>query len=263
MKIWKKLMTLDKKKRITIIFIIVAISAAIYLPYDLFFSYAYKWFGERHSDPLEYFLYWTQLSNLFALAWISLLFFALVGKKEKLEFNLDRWNVRGVMLSFIITTGTVFMAVAFLPTIITYSRPGPYYINGEDFKTLTTAYKVFLIATTSLKHFVIPMLFLWEMFAGKMSTTGNKEMTNFQKSLQTMIYPMAYFTFVILVLTLDSNTYPPYPVFWFASTNTANDPNIYSIIIAFLSIIAEFIVVIFYSGLLFLILRLNDKKDKV
>ncbi len=266
----KLLFNISKENRIKTIFIIVFICALIWLPYDLFFSDTYKIFGTIETndgivrnDPINYFLYWTQLSNIAVLIWITLLLFSIIGKKDKMEFKLNGWFLRGTLLTVIITTGTVFMLVAFIPVVVTYSTPGSITINGNIIDDYDLFHRIMTIFTTTLKHFVVPMLFMWEVLAGKINSKNNDQNeSNINKVLKTTFIPLFYFVFVVLVLAIDKNSYPPYAVFWFASSWTS-DKSVWILSkewIMFLSLLGMMAVLTWYCILYWAILKISDKK---
>ncbi len=105
----------------SIIFSITVIGFSLFLIFDLFFAYAYRIDG---FNDLQWIAYWTHLSNLAALIWISLAFLAVTTNNEKLESWIQHWNIKNTVFTFIIVTGLVFMVVAYIPVVIAYTKNG-------------------------------------------------------------------------------------------------------------------------------------------
>ncbi len=106
----------------SIIFTITFIGVLFFMIFDFGFVYTYKLDGFR---DLQWFVFWTHLSNMGALTWISLALIAAITNNQKLEHWLQHWNIKNTVFTFIITTGLIFILVAYFPVVIHYSKGGP------------------------------------------------------------------------------------------------------------------------------------------
>ncbi len=113
----------EKRKLIerSIIFSITAFGFIFFLTFDLFFAYAYRIDG---FNDLQWIAYWTHLSNLAALIWITLAFIAITTKNESIEKWIQHWNIKNTVFTFIIVTGLVFMVVVYIPVVNAYTKNG-------------------------------------------------------------------------------------------------------------------------------------------
>ncbi len=106
----------------SILLTLVLVSFIWFSIFDFFFSYAYRIDG---FNDLQWFAFWTHLSNTLALVWISLAAIAVWTNNDKLEKIIQHWNIKNTTYTFILVTGIVFIAVAYFPVVIAYSTAGP------------------------------------------------------------------------------------------------------------------------------------------
>lgn len=115
----------SRKRKITersLIFTITLIGFLFFFIFDFFFVYSYRIDG---YNDLQWFAFWTHLSNTGALVWITLAFVAVLTNNQKIERFINHWNVKNTVFTFIITTGLIFMLVSYIPVVIIYSKSGP------------------------------------------------------------------------------------------------------------------------------------------
>lgn len=103
------------------IFTITLVGFLFFTIFDFGFVYSYRLDG---IDDLQWFGFWTHLSNTAALIWITLALISITTSNDKIERFINHWNVKNTIFTFIITTGVIFMLVAYIPTVVTYSKPG-------------------------------------------------------------------------------------------------------------------------------------------
>ncbi len=193
-------------------------------------------------------MYWTHLSNLGALIWISLAFLAVTIKSEKIESFVQNWNIKNTVFTFILVTGIVFMTLCYIPTLISYATPGPikevtnfesdhilWLISSGDSLTSelsdsynlmsngpTAIYRFFVILGTTIKHLIIPGMFLYLAVTERGYVKKNENITDGQRSMILFILPVLYLTYTLVFGSMGLAN-PPYPVLDFDFTTYDND----------------------------------------
>ena len=194
-----------KLLRRSIIFVITAIGFFTFLTFDLGYAIPYKLDDPNHV-PFTWLMFWTHLSNIGAMIWISLALTASIGKYDKLEYCISSWFIKNMVYTFIIVTGLVFVAVAYIPTIIKYATPG--YIEGIGDASLS--YRFMVILGTTFKHVIIPGMFIYLAIIEKGYSKTTDNLSSISKSMILFIFPFLYFVYVILFTSLGVPA--PYPV---------------------------------------------------
>lgn len=105
----------------SVLFVIILLAWSLFIIFDLFFAYAYRIDGYK---DLQWISYWTHLSNTAALIWVTLALIAVLADSNKLEHMIQHWNIKNTIFTFIISTGAVFLLVAYVPVVINYTRDG-------------------------------------------------------------------------------------------------------------------------------------------
>ncbi len=106
----------------SIIFSITLIGVIFFMIFDFGFVYTYRLDG---YNDWQWFAFWTHLSNMAAFTWISLALIAVLTRNQGLEHWLQHWNIKNTVFTFIITTGLIFIFVAYFPVVIFYAKQGP------------------------------------------------------------------------------------------------------------------------------------------
>ncbi len=199
----------------SIIFTITLTGFLLFFIFDLFFNYITRIDGFR---DLQWLVYWTQLSNIITFFWITLAFIAVVFDIYNLEQWINHWNIKNTVFTFIIVTGVVFMWFGFLPLVSTYSKPGPINrlidfnkISGMNVNTdPNITYRVFIILNTTIKHLIIPGMFVY-LGVTEFGYTNTKGTTNFKRTMIQFIWPALYLIWSI-TLSATGLVKPPYPI---------------------------------------------------
>ncbi|NQX83320.1 MAG: hypothetical protein HRS50_01215 [Mycoplasmataceae bacterium] len=206
-------MSREQSKFLTrlIIFSITLIGFLVFVSFD--FSTNNKYDYESSYFPITWFLFWTQLSNIGALIWITIAFISSIIKSDKLEKIVNGWFFKNLVFTSILVTGLLF-SIVYIPIIIKFSKPG---IIDEIHGNASTFYRVMLIIGTTFKHVLIPGMFLFLSIVDKQYTKDKMNMTILKKVMIIFIIPCLYFVYIILVTSLGAPA--PYPILDFSSGN--------------------------------------------
>lgn len=259
---------MDNKKKIllsrTIVFAITVICFAIFLTFDFGWNEIYK-FDDNHV-PFTYLVYWSHLSNINALVWITIAFVSVLTINNSLENIVNNKVFRNLTFSSIFLTGTIFMIFAFIPMVIQMSTPGEMYLNGYgDYINPSTAYRTMAILGTTFKHLIIPGMFAILFFLGyDRPAYKESKLSNGKTTGVLLLAPIAYWIFVI-VLNL-CGVQIPYSVLDFVNPSAFIDgwtnliPNVY--VRETLNIIIDFALLIYFGIVSFFLFWWDDKFAK-
>ncbi len=190
---------LKKEKIYILLFFLVFFMFLEFSIFDLGFTYFYRL--QDHSI-LKWLMFWTHLSNIGALVWISVEFISISLKKEKLrEFN-NRWYIKNLVFTFIIVTGVVFMFCSYFPVFIEYTKPGVIEEIGIDPSSL---YRALVIIGTTFKHFLIPGIFIFIFFLDPYYSRPKSNLKNeklYKKTMILSIFPSLYWIYVLFFTSL-------------------------------------------------------------
>ncbi|BDU67367.1 MAG: hypothetical protein TYPL_0200 [Candidatus Tyloplasma litorale] len=204
----------EKRKLIEriIFFIIIFSGFSFFLIFDLVYSVPYRLDGSH--NPWDWMMYWTHLSNIGALIWITFAFIAVIFKSEKIENEIQSWWFKNTVYTFIIVTGIVFMTFAYVPSVIKYSSEENIMGYPDLYNSITIdveRYGNLYIATTTFKHLIIPSIFIYLAFTERNYTKSNRDISVYQKVMLQFILPCLYFVYV-LFLASSTTCQPPYAV---------------------------------------------------
>lgn len=236
------------------IWIITFLGLLTFAIFDLWFAYPYKIDGFM---DWQWLMFWTHMSNVLAFIWISMaLMSAFVDCNER-ENMVGHWLIKNTIYTFIITTGLIFCAVAYIPTVITYSTAGSisgleslvidYALGGQlldstgvvgsnyleikasvdalvlggqtTFETIngfaietdpSAAYRSFVIIGTTIKHVIIPGMFIY-LGVTEIGYTRVNGMGRFKRTMIQFAFPSMYLVYAV-TLSSTGIVNPPYPV---------------------------------------------------
>ncbi len=101
--------------------------------FDFWFSYSYRMDGFM---DWQWMMFWTHISVILSFIWISMAMMSAVVDCNERENLVTHWLIKNTIYTFIITTGLIFCAVAYIPTIIIYSGHG----NIAEIQSLVVDY---------------------------------------------------------------------------------------------------------------------------
>lgn len=207
-----------KAIEINIFFSIMTIGLLFVLIFDFLFSVSYRidsslYETSFHEGPWDWMMYWTHLSNIGAYFWMLLAFIALTFKLKKVENFTNNWFVKNTVFTFIIVTGLIFMTIAYVPTVMKYvqiDKLDDEIVNNVRWISIQL-YSAFVILGTTIKHLIVPVIFIYLSFTERNYLTGKRNISIYQKiSIQFML-PCFYFIYVFIFAS-SHIALPPYPI---------------------------------------------------
>ncbi len=204
-------METDKRKLRdrSIIFTISAISIFIILVFDLFFSFQLSILSsvrdESAGTAWNWMMFWTHLSVMGSFVWITFALGASITKSEKWEGRVQSWIWKNLTFTFILVTGLVFVTAAYFPTLY-------IFIFGEGVKGHDESgwYDFMVVLGTTLKHVVIPGMFLY-LALTDVGYSEESKLNKWEKSMTLFMFPCLYLVYVVVFASCGLAD-APYPV---------------------------------------------------
>lgn len=213
---------------IYITFAIVASAMSWIFFYDIFVSFNYsplhynkEWMGADYS-PIYWFTLLSNLGILMGLVWITLAFISLVTKNERLFKAVNGEYVKTIFITFVVYIGVAFLITSYGADLKIYGRLDADWVNqfpdlGYNWLT-PKMYGSLEMFTTSLKHILIPLPFIYLLFADNNYYLEDNKSTKVRRASVISILPVTYLVFVIISMAYF-NTPTPYVFFDFSPTN--------------------------------------------